>query len=152
MSGSTLPRNALGEACDYASGRWGKLRRFLDHNLFSGTERGITATSELRILGLGTGVAETDTVYLPPGELTAVLGISDVEISRLARRGILPRIQNPEKPKYYLYPLLDCCREYIRHLKSRAQKDKDDYWSARAKRGRGARMRLRLRMPCGMGD
>jgi len=78
-------------------------------------------------------VAETDTVYLPPGELTAVLGISDVEISRLARRGILPRIQNPEKPKYYLYPLLDCCREYIRHLKSRAQKDKDDYWAARAK-------------------
>jgi hypothetical protein len=78
-------------------------------------------------------VAETDTVYLPPGELTAVLGISDVEISRLARRGILPRIQNPEKPKYYLYPLLDCCREYIRHLKSPAQKDKDDYWAARAK-------------------
>jgi hypothetical protein len=45
----------------------------------------------------------------------------------------LPRIQNPEKPKYYLYPLLDCCREYIRHLKSSAQKDKDDYWAARAK-------------------
>jgi hypothetical protein len=78
-------------------------------------------------------VAETDTVYLPPGELTAVLGISDVEISRLARRGILPRIQNPEKPKYYLYPLLDCCREYIRHLKSAGQQDRDRYWKARAK-------------------
>jgi hypothetical protein len=49
----------------------------------------------------------------------------------------LPRSQNPEKSKYYLYPLLDCCREYIRHLKSRAQKDKDAYWAARAKSEKG---------------
>ena len=28
---STLPRSALGKACDYALGRWGQLRRFLDY-------------------------------------------------------------------------------------------------------------------------
>jgi transposase len=28
---SALPRSALGKACDYALGRWGQLRRFLDH-------------------------------------------------------------------------------------------------------------------------
>jgi transposase len=28
---STLPRSALGKACDYALSRWGQLRRFLDY-------------------------------------------------------------------------------------------------------------------------
>jgi hypothetical protein len=28
---SALPRSALGKACDYALGRWGQLRRFLDY-------------------------------------------------------------------------------------------------------------------------
>ncbi len=28
---STLPRSALGKACDYALGRWDQLRRFLDY-------------------------------------------------------------------------------------------------------------------------
>jgi transposase len=28
---SALPRGALGKACDYAMGRWGQLRRFLDY-------------------------------------------------------------------------------------------------------------------------
>ena len=28
---SALPRSALGKACDYAWGRWGQLRRFLDY-------------------------------------------------------------------------------------------------------------------------
>ena len=28
---SALPRTALGKACDYALGRWGQLRRFLDY-------------------------------------------------------------------------------------------------------------------------
>jgi transposase len=28
---STLSRSALGKACDYALGRWGQLRRFLDY-------------------------------------------------------------------------------------------------------------------------
>jgi hypothetical protein len=78
-------------------------------------------------------VAETDTVYLPPGELTAVLGISDVEISRLARKGILPRIQNPEKPKYYLYPLLDLLQWVNSSSEVTRPEGKDDYWAARAK-------------------
>jgi hypothetical protein len=43
--------------------------------------------------------------YLSAGELSEVLGIGDVEIARLARRGILPRIPNPEKESYFLYPL-----------------------------------------------
>ena len=29
---SALPRSALGKACDYALGRWGQLRRFLDYS------------------------------------------------------------------------------------------------------------------------
>ena len=31
-----------------------------------------------------------------------------------------------------MYPLVDCAREYIRHLKSAGQQDRDRYWKARA--------------------
>ena len=51
----------------------------------------------------------------------------------LARRGILPRISSPTKSKSFLYPLVDCARQYIRHLKSAGQQDRDRYWKARAK-------------------
>lgn len=77
--------------------------------------------------------AETDeTVFLTPGELSGVLLISDIEISRLARRGILPRIPHSKKSNLFLYPLVECAREYIRHLKSAGQVDRDRYWKARA--------------------
>lgn len=75
---------------------------------------------------------EDTKALVPTGELSALLGISDVEISRLARRRVIPRIQDPEKPKYYLYPALECCAAYIRHLKTASQRDKDRYWKARA--------------------
>jgi hypothetical protein len=77
--------------------------------------------------------ATDETVYLSPGELSGILLISDIEISRLARRGILPRIPSSAKSNSYLYPLVDCGREYIRHLKSAGQVDRDRYWKARAK-------------------
>ena len=73
-----------------------------------------------------------ETVHLTPGELSGILLISDIEISRLARRGILPRIPSPTKSNSFLYPLVDCAREYIRHLKSAGQQDRDRYWKARA--------------------
>jgi len=71
--------------------------------------------------------------FVTAGELTGTLLISDIEIARLARRGILPRIPNPDRPNMYLYPPLDCAREYIRHLKSKGQQDRDRYRSERAK-------------------
>jgi len=74
-----------------------------------------------------------ETVYLTPGELSGILLISDIEISRLARRGILSRIPSPTKSNSFLYPLVDRAREYIRHLKSAGQQDRDRYWKARAK-------------------
>ena len=74
-----------------------------------------------------------DTLHLTPGELSGILLISDIEISRLARRGILPRIPSPTKTNSYLYPLVDCAREYVRFLKSSGQQDRDRYWKARAK-------------------
>ena len=76
-----------------------------------------------------------ETIYLTPGEASGILLISDIEISRLARRGILSRIPSPTKSNSFLYPLVDCAREYIRHLKSAGQQDRDRYWywKARAK-------------------
>ena len=74
-----------------------------------------------------------ETIYLTPGELSGILLISDIEISRLARLGILPRIPSPTKSNSFLYPLVDCARQYIRHLKSAGQQDRDRYWKARAK-------------------
>jgi len=77
--------------------------------------------------------ADEEPCYLSAGELAEVLGIGDVEIARLARRGILPRIADPEKPRYFLYPLKACAGAYIRHLKSAAQRDRDAFWKAKAK-------------------
>jgi hypothetical protein len=72
-------------------------------------------------------------VYLSAGELSEVLAIGDVEISRLARRGVLPREPDPERPRYFRYPLKVCAANYIRSLKSAGQQDRDRYWKARAK-------------------
>ena len=72
--------------------------------------------------------ATDETLYLTPGELSGILLISDIEISRLARRGILPRIPSPTKSNSFLYPLVDCAREYVRHLKSAGQLDRNRYW------------------------
>src|SRR5215469_3578195 len=77
--------------------------------------------------------AADETLYLTPGELSGILLISDIEISRLARRGILPRVPSPTKSNSFLYPLVDCAREYVRFLKSAGQQDRDRYWKARAK-------------------
>jgi hypothetical protein len=93
-----------------------------------------------RFYGNFTGVMpETvnDLLHLTPGELSGILLISDIEISRLARRGILPRIPNPTKSNSYLYPLVDCAREYVRFLKSAGQQDRDRYWKARAQSEKG---------------
>jgi hypothetical protein len=77
--------------------------------------------------------AADETLYLTPGELSGILLISDIEISRLARRGILPRVPSLTKSNSFLYPLVDCAREYVRFLKSSGQQDRDRYWKARAK-------------------
>jgi hypothetical protein len=77
--------------------------------------------------------AADETLYLTPGELSGILLISDIEISRLARRGILPRIPSPDKSNSFLYPVLECAQLYIKFLKSAGQQDRDRYWKARAK-------------------
>src|SRR5215472_15318876 len=69
---------------------------------------------------------------MTPGELSAVLSISDIEISRLARRGILTRIPSPDRSNSFLYPVLECAARYIKFLKSKGQQDRDRYWAARA--------------------
>jgi hypothetical protein len=83
---------------------------------------------------------ENGSVFLEAGQLSAILLISDTEIARLARRGILPRQANPERHGRYLYPLAECAAAYIRHLKSAAQKDHDAFWKAKAA---GERERVR---------
>jgi hypothetical protein len=73
-----------------------------------------------------------EVLYMTPGELSAILSISDIEISRLARRNILPRIPSPDKSNSFLYPALECACRYIKFLKSKGQQDRDRYWAARA--------------------
>ena len=75
--------------------------------------------------------AQTDQ-FVTAGELTQWLLISDIEIARLARRGILPRVPKEGRPNSFLYSPLDCCREYIRFLRSKGQQDRDRYWASRA--------------------
>jgi hypothetical protein len=48
-----------------------------------------------------------DVRYLSSPELGEILGISDIEVCRLARAGLLPRVPR-EKGRAFLYPLVDC--------------------------------------------
>lgn len=51
-------------------------------------------------------------------ELAADFRISDVELAKLARKGVLPRIAHPSDKRAHLYPLRACFRAYVAHLKS----------------------------------
>ena len=95
-------------------------------------KRGFLKCFCVKFGGVNPSETAEQVLYMTPGELSAILSISDIEISRLARRGILQRIPSPDKSNSFLYPVLECAAKYIKFLKSKGQQDRDRYWAARA--------------------
>jgi hypothetical protein len=50
-------------------------------------------------------LTDLDEFKLPAVQLASVFGISENELTKLARRGEVPRIPNPDYPREWLYPL-----------------------------------------------
>jgi hypothetical protein len=59
-----------------------------------------------------------DELLVSAAELAADFRISDVELAKLARRGILPRRPHPTDKRAHIYPYRACTRAYVAHLKS----------------------------------
>ena len=73
-----------------------------------------------------------DVRYISSPELGEILGISDIEVCRLARAGILPRIPR-ERGRAFLYPLVDCLKAYLRYRNSQSVKDREAYLPEKAR-------------------
>ena len=50
-------------------------------------------------------LTDLDEIKLPAVQLASLFGITEYELSKLARRGDIPRLPNPEHPREWLYPL-----------------------------------------------
>ena len=75
-----------------------------------------TATEEA---GIGVNSRE---IYLSAIELAALLKISDNDLSRLARSGVLTRIPRPDDARAFLYPLFVNVTKYVVYQRSAKEK------------------------------
>jgi hypothetical protein len=61
-------------------------------------------------------------IYVSAIDLAALLKITDNEVSRLSRSGVLTRVPHPEDSCAFLYPLLENVTRYVTHLRSAREK------------------------------
>jgi phage terminase Nu1 subunit (DNA packaging protein) len=85
----------------------------------------------------------SDVRYISSPELGEILGISDIEVCRLARAGLLPRVPR-EKGRAFLYPLVDCLKAYLKHRNSRSVKDREAYLREKARTEKARAQKLEL--------
>jgi phage terminase Nu1 subunit (DNA packaging protein) len=81
--------------------------------------------------------------YISSPELGEILRLTDIEVCRLARAGILPRVPR-EKGRGFLYPLLDCLKAYLSHRNSQAVKDREAYLREKARTEKARAEKLEL--------
>jgi phage terminase Nu1 subunit (DNA packaging protein) len=84
-----------------------------------------------------------DVRFISSPELGEILGISDIEVCRLARAGILPRIPRGQG-RAFLYPLVDCLKAYLKYRNSQSLRDREAYLrqKARTEKARAQKMEL----------
>jgi phage terminase Nu1 subunit (DNA packaging protein) len=84
-----------------------------------------------------------DVRYISSPELGEILGISDIEVCRLARAGMLPRVPR-EKGRAFLYPLVACLKAYLKYRNSQSVKDREAYLREKARTERARAQKLEL--------
>jgi hypothetical protein len=60
-------------------------------------------------------LTDLDEIKLPAVQLAAILGITENELTKLARRGEVPREPNPEYPREWVYPLAAAVTAYCQY-------------------------------------
>jgi hypothetical protein len=88
--------------------------------------------------------AATDELMVSAAELAEDFRISDVELGRLARKGIIPRTAHPTERRTYLHPLRRCFRAYVSHLKSEELMARQILIEGRSKQARAKTKREEL--------
>jgi hypothetical protein len=71
--------------------------------------------------------------YITSSQLGEIIGVTDTEVARLSRAGILPRTPRLDNPRAYDYPLVACLKAYIRHRNSKASRDRETYFAHKAR-------------------
>jgi hypothetical protein len=88
-------------------------------------------------------VENSDVCYISSPELGEILGISDIEVCRLARAGLLPRFPL-EKGRAFLYPMVDCFRADLKYRNSQSLKDREAYLREKARTEKARAQKLEL--------
>jgi phage terminase Nu1 subunit (DNA packaging protein) len=87
----------------------------------------------------------SEEIYVTAVDLARVLKLTDTGLSKLARSGVLTRIQRPDDARAYLFPLLANVTAYVTYLQSAREKAYVAYIQERAKLGKAQRMRTELK-------
>jgi len=74
-----------------------------------------------------------DDLKLPAVQLAAVLGMTENELTKLARRGDVPREPNPEYPREWQYPLAKAVTAYCQYQRKDQAKAQKEYLIARTR-------------------
>jgi hypothetical protein len=83
--------------------------------------------------------------YVSAIDLAALLKITDNEVSRLSRSGVLARVPHPEDNRAFLYPLLQSITGYVTHVRSAREKSYVNYIKEKSKLQRVQRVRAELK-------
>ena len=84
-------------------------------------------------------------IYVSAIDLAALLKITDNEVSRLSRSGVLARVPHPEDSRAFLYPLLQSVTGYMTHIRSAREKSYVNYIKEKSKLQKVQRVRAELK-------
>jgi phage terminase Nu1 subunit (DNA packaging protein) len=78
-------------------------------------------------------LTDLDEIKLPAVQLASLFGISENELTKLARRGEIPRAPNPDQPREWLYPLGKAVSAYTIYQRKDQTKAQREYLIARTR-------------------
>ena len=78
-------------------------------------------------------ISDLDNLKLPAVQLAALFGITENELTKLARRGDIPREPNPAYPREWLYPLAKAITAYTQYQRKDQAKAQREYLVARTR-------------------
>jgi hypothetical protein len=96
--------------------------------------------------------ANSREIYLSAIELAALLKISDNDLSRLARSGVLVRIPRPDDARAFLYPLFANVTKYVVYQRSAKEKAYINYLKEKSKLQKIQRCRAQLKHAAESGE
>jgi hypothetical protein len=78
-------------------------------------------------------LTDLDEIKLPAVQLASLFTISENELTKLARKGEIPREPNPDYPREWLYPLGKAVTAYTQYQRRDQEKAQREYLLARTR-------------------